>query len=114
MTAQHTKGPWVAGTLYEDNDEHGGDEFIDVKFRNEPQPGLKSSGYVCRVEVGHRNEYARAIAQANARLIAAAPELLAALEDLLLLGAAEQFGQWEEWEEVIHARALISSLRNSK
>lgn len=47
-------------------------------------------------------------AESNAVLFAAAPELLEALDSLLSLGVAEQFGNWEEWEEVKSARAAIA------
>ena len=52
--------------------------------------------------------YADETATANAHLMAAAPDLLAALDSLLSLGASEGFGQWEEWEEVKVARAAIA------
>jgi len=50
----------------------------------------------------------------NARLIAAAPELLEALECLLSLGASEHFGKWDDWEEVKAAKAAIAKAQGER
>jgi len=64
--SQHTPGPWTW----------------------EPPNGIPADGYDARV-LGAENGYTVGwVRPHNARLIAAAPELLAALEDLLDLGRA--------------------------
>lgn len=47
-------------------------------------------------------------ADANIRLIAAAPELLDALESLVALGLRQEFREFEKWEEVEFARYVIA------
>lgn len=44
-------------------------------------------------------------------LIDAAPDLLNALESLLSIGKWDGFVQWDEWEEVIAARAAIAKAK---
>jgi len=87
---QHTPGPWSSDTdAYVINNS---DEVLaDVFYIESHSPDLDP----------------RLIRKANARLIAAAPELLAALEDLLW--AVTGFGDFEECypEEVANARAAI-------
>ena len=68
--AKHTPGPWSAGVR--------SGNFIDITHSNN-QPGAITRA-LCRVQA--RQSWV-AEAEANARLIAAAPELLAALEAML-------------------------------
>ena len=96
--AEHTPGPWYVGSR---------DKEFCLAVHSEA-PGL--SGYraadVCRVWHTRENAALRSIGEANARLIAAAPELLAALEDLMAM-RSECFipndGDW--WDK--KARAAI-------
>lgn len=67
--AGHTPGPWATMRSGDDFWIHQKTEDID-------------GGYFCKVECMNRNEEARSIAKANANLITAAPELLAALDSV--------------------------------
>ena len=66
----HTPGPWnnIVG--------NGAGDFWHVHQKDEGIDG----GYFCRIDAMNRNEEARAIARANARLITAAPDLLRELQ----------------------------------
>lgn len=74
MSAAHTAGPWMVS---EDRREHAGQSYI---------AGYNIESEVERV-VGDEGISGGSNDEANARLIAAAPELLEALSDLL-----EKFG----------------------
>lgn len=67
----HTPGPWEAGTL--SHSDYGLEE-IDIRHS---YPGY-DGGRHATVHALHYTEEARQIAEANARLIAAAPDLLEA------------------------------------
>lgn len=73
MTNQHTPGPWVAdaptGT--------GFDRQISIRHQTEACSG----GAILTLWTLHRTPTAQATQDANARLIAAAPDLLARLEE---------------------------------
>jgi hypothetical protein len=78
MSAKHTPGPWYCLPEY----SNGGEVH-------------SAAGIICDASIGRneREEYQkahRAESEANARLIAAAPELLAALKEILV--AAEECG----------------------
>lgn len=87
MTAQPTPGPWEVSPL-------DGEKVRD--HRNEVGIAVMSGYYR---EVDER--------QANARLIAAAPDLLAALKELLELfdSNGTEFDTVQEWETVKSAAA---------
>lgn len=85
--AKHTPGPWVDMGLsgYPDGDNG---EYHEIQFHNgTAEEGNRSFGHVCDVHVLAANEHARAIAKANARLIAAAPETAAERDRLKALNA---------------------------
>jgi len=84
MTIQHTPGPWKA---HKDN--------FTVTANH---------GIICKVATGENRDEE----DANLALIAAAPDLLECLDNLLSLGSSEHFGEWEKWEEVIAAREAIA------
>lgn len=70
--AKHTPGPW-----------HVGDQGAGYPVRAE-QPKWQGGGRaICACRPANRTNEAHQEAHANARLIAAAPELLAALEQAL-------------------------------
>jgi hypothetical protein len=81
-TARHTAGPWVVTS---ENAGLGFNVYADKKTRIghtvgfEPRPG------------SNERKLSTEEAEANARLIAAAPELLEALKDMVAM---------EEWDEV--------------
>lgn len=96
MKTKHTPGPWETGTQTKG-----------------------STTLVSRIETGFavaemRNVHFREEAEANARLIAAAPELLEALQTFLTeyvqLVESGDAGFWnaDEEEKVIAARAAIA------
>lgn len=69
MTAKHTPGPWFAeknDSYWEVNPDKGGENELPFSVAN-----------VCSSAPGNRDG---GLQEANARLIAAAPELLAALQ----------------------------------
>ncbi len=70
MNAKHTPGPWRDDPV-RDNDTG---DFADSRIEIRDDDG----GYIARA-FAHTNH---GVLQANARLIAAAPDLLAALEEL--------------------------------
>lgn len=101
MTTKHTPGPWIRDT--------GSGYGCDVRAE---------SGRKVAVTWGigngdpHRQAY-RAECDANARLIAAAPELLAALEALLDMDVAYQRGPRVQ-EAVAVARSAIAKAKGEQ
>jgi hypothetical protein len=75
---QHTPGPWAI-----ESPDISGAPFRVRKAENHPQGDLT----IC-----HVNPYLAYESEANARLIAAAPDLLQAVEDFLLLATLHD---WE-------------------
>ena len=78
MSAQHTPGPWTVQTP----------EKRKNGYENWNTYCVRSSRNVHLATVGHVDRFHEDDHEANARLIAAAPELLAALE-LIYSNAAE-------------------------
>jgi len=70
MKTQHTAGPWI---IQEHKDKNFGIDLTEGK----------NGKVICNVTSHYIAEHEEA--QANARLIAAAPELLAALQDLVAI-----------------------------
>jgi hypothetical protein len=81
----HTPGPWCA---------EGRDANLIVVFVGEPDPNVDRNA-VCAIMDGHAKER-----EANARLIAAAPDLLAALIELEQFHAREGEGPSERFERL--------------
>lgn len=73
--SEHSPGPWISHPMT----GQGNDERIWI----EPHSAAGSGPVIATVHVTNRNNQARARADANARLIAAAPEMLKALRDLV-------------------------------
>ena len=105
--AEHTKGPWRVEAC-----KSRGDEYRYVRTDD---PRLR---VICRVPLDHIDGRED---EANARLIAAAPELLEALEDLALQAdavlheadaASPETGMRAEMKEyIVRARAVIAKAR---
>lgn len=96
--SKHTPGPWI-------ND---GDEISGLA------DGENSQSYIvpiCTMDADWNAE----ITAANARLIAAAPDLLDALQKMLVLYQGRKQGVFGEWTEpVIDARAAIKKATGGK
>jgi hypothetical protein len=71
---KHSPGPWVNMGM----SGSGLTERFDVEHRSE-----SSSYHICTIEVLNNTREARERAEANARLIAAAPDLLAACRQMV-------------------------------
>lgn len=78
MSAAHTQGPWWVGTKFSD-----GKQLVTPIYANHP------ACQTCKIGAGtylvawlHENAVGAKQRKANARLIAAAPETLAALREL--------------------------------
>lgn len=82
--AQHTPGPWFIGTVWPGKDPSK-DVQVEILAKLKLQPRM-----VVDVESDDRNKDPIATAKADAALIAAAPELLAACE-----AALEAYGPGE-------------------
>jgi hypothetical protein len=104
----YTKGPlWISGPSQgKERNDDGGDYAI-------VEPGGIIIG-----EAFHRvGEDAYRDAEANARLWASAPNLLAALETLLQMvveGECNYDDQGNEWPEVIQARAALDAAEEDR
>lgn len=93
---QHTQGPWIVS--------------VDPRYPNEPCIDAVIDGVVWHVALCHNAVGPDdASAEANARLIAAAPELLAALKDALPLLRAEV----EKQSAASVGRAAVESVKLS-
>lgn len=95
MNKKHTPGPWVVGY----GDAVGIGEVFGVGLDTEPDWTP-----VCMLSL---SENVNELDEANASLIAAAPELLDALQSLIDMDVAYQRGP-KVWEAVENARAAIA------
>lgn len=104
--ANHTPGPWYVGPdnqiwrrPHTDLYQYGG--------------GIAGDAPLASVSAGHLNWVNKFPAEANARLISAAPELLEALEAFIDLGIMEN----DNWPELVSAltgaRAAIAKARGN-
>lgn len=113
MRTEHTPGPWVVEDL--------GDNCLSIKTAGgvhvEPEAKAELSDYYQRIgSVAQRDPHPslaggipRAVTEANARLIAAAPELLGALQATLSLirrNAPELSGKVLGEADAVIAKAL--------
>ncbi|NLS19863.1 hypothetical protein HGP16_25320 [Rhizobium sp. P40RR-XXII] len=101
--AKHTKGVWTSDKRSMTGAVYAGDEFIASVYPNAPEGWDGRSEY-------HRIDEMRA----NARLIAAAPELLGALREatLSLDGLAKGEGVFKPIEQtIVLAKAAIAKRR---
>lgn len=73
----HTPGPWVI-----ERDEHGNSVSLDAFDIITNAPGILLN-YICEVQIGDPNDTKEA--EANARLISAAPDLLLSGKEMCLL-----------------------------
>lgn len=92
----HTPGPWVIG-----RSGHGRPYQVET------------AGGLCITKWGGISRPASAEGEANARLIAAAPELLAALDDLLIAYCDPGNQGSDHDEKVEAARAAIAKARGT-
>ena len=91
MNSKHTPGPWTATS-----------EAIVIA----------SDGYICKVAVHGKGD---AEGEANVRLIAAAPDLLAALEELLSVARQPSYYTQAEWlTKHPVARAAVNKAKGAK
>lgn len=102
MGTKHTPGPWVA------NDQHSGSEI----WRIESDGGVYANdGYIIASLFGPD-------AKANARLMAAAPELLDLVRDMVAevvdYATINNLGDPEKQHNVKWARALIAKATGEK
>ena len=96
MSAKHTPGPWMAGPMVGESDT--------IWIGN-------GDGYVAQVT---RIDGLEPIDWADARLISAAPEMLAALEALVVSHLALcNSPEWDEQDEAeqAQARAIIAKVK---
>lgn len=88
MEAKHTPGPWKT----------------EPRF---PFVRIVADGAPCVAETGGWNDREREEMHANARLIAAAPDLLAAVEEILMLSLGDfSTTDWNEAFKQCHAAAI--------
>lgn len=114
--AQHTAGPWSAcrngdcacGMVTSEHHPvatitsgEWGDDWPSLRVVGTSTLDLRAEAFMDRCVYG---TVSPAVAAANARLIAAAPDLLAALRDL----SARLDGSHEMWPELHAARAAIT------
>ena len=92
MNAEHTPGPWKI-----EHSTNGTFPYRIVKF------GERNPIASCRGISGKESEDA-----ANARLIAAAPNLLEACKTLVRRAETMTDGEWGEPEEIAQAKAAIA------
>ena len=98
MKAQHTPGPWHINTM----------ETVQATIH-------AHRGHVATVSRGSMNEVSADEIEANARLIAAAPDLLAALEQCLpILDAHRRAALGEGDLTARTARAAIAKARDTQ
>ena len=98
---KHTPGPWKV-------------EYFK-RVRSEANGEMVCTGYG-EIKYGRTNEEVELLAEANARLIAAAPELYEALEDVL-----DAIGALSKWWELVgygieekRAKEILSIVRKIK
>jgi hypothetical protein len=103
---QHTPGPWGISQCW-------GTGGTDCGFDIEQDESLDYRGAVCHLtDAEHIEGISIAERDANARLISAAPELLAALEDSRLFFAAHADGPGTEAKRLLdQSRAAIAKAR---
>lgn len=118
MKAEHTKGPWVGiedgkyretPWILDHEDDHGA-TWVPITNSAGRTIALVVNDDTQRPLKVHERE-----TEANARLIAAAPELLEALEDLARLAEAAMLEANRDWYdidlELADARAAIRKAR---
>ena len=88
MNAKHTPGPWSTYTILQPSENHRGWEIA-------PKRGNRVAAVypMCTEDGSDPSEEA----QANARLIAAAPDLLAALKMLLPISPISKLWTMDAW-----------------
>jgi hypothetical protein len=99
MTAKFTPGPWIIKGY----SIHGGDNRVRVAEINPPHPKAR----------GRERAEEREYCDGNARLIAAAPDLLHALEALLDMDISYQRGPKVQVAESA-ARAAVAKARGAQ
>jgi hypothetical protein len=100
--SKHTPGPWkIVGA-------NGARKFNKFSIRpvtSKIEGVLLPLAYVCRFD---GEEFGMGCGEANATLIAAAPDLLEALQKLLSYGTFDDYPNTNEWYAVRDARAAIA------
>ena len=96
MNTKYTPAPWITDT---END------FIFSKGQSETHPNI-----ICRLF--DRNEENYPNSEANAKLIAAAPELLEALEELVLVAKTFEILPSKWIDPLIKADNILNKVNN--
>ena len=103
MTTQHTPGPWT----FSQSTEYGDKRFYIAQADGAPYTPHYSD--VATLIAETVNDERKSIQEANARLIAAAPDLLEALQDIVKsLVDQDDEGMIEHAQQMIIARAAIA------
>jgi len=84
MSGAHTPGPWAIVDR---------DDSLVIQTESQAKTKYGASRYACLGGFDRHDDKQYAEAKANARLIAAAPDLLAVLQDL-----QESAGYWSEYD----------------
>jgi len=115
MSAQHTPGPWHTSLLYYSDIPENGRVVIcaapkSIQYAHTKVGEAAFSPERSDYYVGNRDE-----AEANARLMAAAPELLEALQSIVAsLAEHDDEGMIEHAEQMIAARTAIAAATGEK
>lgn len=104
---QHTPGPWYTDTNFDGRHQHLPIMTVHESFKDGEWPYHPKLAAVYH----GRGHAPREIAESNARLIAAAPELLAALEYWTPLIKGQEGRSDETDVEIDKARAAITKAR---
>lgn len=106
MTGKHTSGPWAIEAIFEDNDLS---IVLDYEVPGEGSP--IPIGHACVCENDGHIPRTKAEAEANARLMAAAPDLLDAL---LLAMQLHDTGEWCSPEKYRQMEAAVEKAMGQK
>ena len=91
MMSEHTPGPWIVRLKNRKYPTHIYHECWEIKGPKKNHDAIATIKYE-----GFGNSPSKAVREANAKLIAAAPELLEAAEEMMAqMGGGNDFTTWE-------------------